>query len=292
MEQKDFNILDKSDKSKTVVYGNVGKSPKSQRYDWKAIEGGMGVFRLINKNKLKIDSRYQRDASDQKVMKIVKFFDWKKFGVLSVSERPDGFFWIIEGGHRARAAFYRDEIKELPCLVFEMENLAEEAEVFFGMNTFRTNVAAYNKFTAQLTYGDKDALTVQAILNKHGYELTRHSTNKPGSIQAIGTMMQLVKRDSELFDRVFDLAKKISANNAIPAYLLRGIFCLAIKMLQKNIDIFENGYKEKLLSYNLDAIHMTINSEKLIKKSGGELVEASALLSIINENKKKKIKFD
>ena len=141
------NILDKKDKS--IVPNPVrGGTPKEEKWKW-ARPSSPGTYRQINKSELNIDDRYQRDEqSRDRVMRIARDWDWSLFEVLMVAERSDGTFWVFSGGHRVRASFYRSDIQALPCLVFSMNDVADEARAFIAVRKMSSSIKALDTYRA------------------------------------------------------------------------------------------------------------------------------------------------
>src|SRR5947209_4476745 len=106
-----------------------------------AAEDQPGEFRMIHKGDLKIDdgpTGYQREAlSPEKIDAIRRDFYYAAFAALVVALRPDGTFWILDGGHRWRASLGLDSITHLPCLVFKVASISHEAGVFRKINELR-----------------------------------------------------------------------------------------------------------------------------------------------------------
>jgi len=92
--------------------------PKSGA-DW-AILDDRGVFMELDKSILSVDPSYQRSTAIHIAKTIKRRFCWAAFGVLMVARRPDGSFFVYDGGHRLLAANMIDEINTVPCMVYDM----------------------------------------------------------------------------------------------------------------------------------------------------------------------------
>ena len=154
-----MNILNKQCKALAPTFGNAAASvSKREKFSW-AEPCTPGTFLMIEKDALNIDGTYQREeVSKSKVLEIARDWDWKLLGTLSVIMRKDGTFWVVDGGHRCRASFFRDDIKELPCMVFEAEDEKTEAKAFVGTNTMKSSVSAYHKHRAAVKTGEPIAV--------------------------------------------------------------------------------------------------------------------------------------
>lgn len=285
--EKVGNILAKIDKSMAPT-PSAGAMPKREKYAW-ATESDPGEFMMVPKTDLNIDGTYQRgEVSKAKVLDIAKKWDWKLFGALSVVMREDGTLWVYDGGHRTRAAFYRDDITDLPCMVFEVKTRTDEAKAFVGANTMKSNVSAFHVYRASVKAKEPVALATQAILQKFGYEVTQDGKRSFG-FSAISTLKRLVEEDASLAERVFYVCTEIAiAGEQTPASILQGLFILA-KKLEGKVDILAHVHKEKLVKCGIAGIEAAIRREKHIVGKGGQIVEAKAILDLINHGKRRKI---
>ena len=288
---KHMNILNKQYDEVVTVWGNADNVvSKRKRYSW-AENSGPGEFMMINKVDLNIDGSYQRDeVSKSKVLDIARDWDWKLFGTLSVVERPDGTFWVYDGGHRCRASLKRDDISDLPCMVFEAEDEKTEARAFIGTNTMKNNVSAYHKHRASVVTGEPIAIAAQSILNKHGYFPMQSATKKYG-FSAINTLQSQLKNDPALAERVFSVCASIAQDGEhISGVVLKALFTCQ-KKLEGKADILTNGHLERLKSATLPGIEAAIRREKHIVGRGGELISAKAVLDLLNKNKRYRLSF-
>lgn len=120
---------------------------------------------------LNIDDAYQRTLNRSLVEKIVEHFDPAGVGLIAVSRRSDGTYWVIDGQHRVEALRLLG-IPTVMCIVEETEDQATEASVFMLRNT-RKEVLAFDKFRARLTAKDPDAVAIDATCRSYGFPLAR-----------------------------------------------------------------------------------------------------------------------
>lgn len=284
-----MNILNKTNRSHAPVCGSLtNQTPKREKFSWSK-PCDPGTFLLVRKEDLNIDGSYQREqVSESKVRTIAREWDWKLFGVLSVILRPDGTLWVYDGGHRCRAAFLRDDILDLPCMVFEVSDKVDEARAFLGSNLIKTFVSAYHKHRAAVITGEPIAIAAQAILNKYGY-VTTCTASKTG-FAAINTLRMLVKEDAEMAERVFAACVDIAGPNQDPISgdVLEGLFRCQ-KKLEGKADILTNGHLEKIKKETLAGTEAAMRRERHIVGRGGAVVSAKAILDILNKGKKRKL---
>lgn len=287
-----MNILDKSNKSAAPIPKTDKTSSKRVKFNWVSA-GDPGVFMMINKGDLNLEGKYQRGGvfgiSKAKVLDIAREWDWKAFGVLAVIKRADGSLWVYDGGHRLRASFYRDDIEELPCMVFECNDLKEEAKAFVVTNTMVSNVSAFHLHRASVLAGEPLALAVEGVVEKYGYTPT--DAKKRGGFGAIGTLRSLVTLDAAMADKVFAACVRIAVDQEpISGEVLEAIFYCQQK-LGSRADILEGEHLEKLIQEGLKGIQIAIRREKHIVGKGGTSVTAKAVLDLLNKGKRRKMSF-
>jgi len=147
----------------------IGPNPrKPERLAWERDLGVQGVLVTIDKNALRIDPAYQRERGWPKVVRITREFSWAAFGMLIISERVPGEYYILDGGHRVAAAIRRPSITALPCYVFRGLSLAQEATIFVATNKHRKTITGLQVFKAQLLAQDPLALSVLTVAQKYG----------------------------------------------------------------------------------------------------------------------------
>lgn len=283
------NILDRSDRSLAPVPMRNGESmliPKRNKNDW-SNGGSPGRFCFINKKDLNIDGRYQRgQVSEVKVREIARNWDWILFGVILVVERSDGSFWVFDGGHRTRAAFYRDDIDLLPCMVYVVADLPDEAKAFLGKNTMVTNVNSVDKYKASVVANNEIALKASKMLAEIGVAVS-YTAKQGKQIKCIKTLLAILERDELLAKRCLVFCFARSEGTPISSHVLRGLFALC-HHFSGSVDILEK-YGERLAKHNQREIDVRIRQMRAECGKGGEAVEALALMSLINKGLKHKL---
>lgn len=281
-------ILDKTDKSRDMVFGKTMVS-KITRLKWN-IEACKkpGTFMMIPKESLNIDGDYQRDAvSNAKVFEIARNWNWVLFGTIIVAMRADGSFWVIEGGHRARASFYRSDISKLPCMVHALDERQEEAKAFLGSNKFKTNVSSFHEFKAAILAGDEIAVGVDDLMRSHGYTVARHS-GTPRTIKCITTITRAFKDDRKITEGVFEFCKLVDDETQIPAHVFNGIF-YASKACRPEVILTRDNAKKIKLAGGFDSLIAEINRQKVILGKCGSIVNVRGILNILNKGRRNKI---
>jgi hypothetical protein len=194
---------------------------KAKRYGW-SIPDNPGKLEWLDKNKILIQSAYQREAIPSKIKEITSNFTWISFGVLVVALR-DGQYWAIDGQNRLEAAKRRREFEKVPCIVFETSGLKEEAKAFLGTNTLRKPVTARGKFNASIVCEDEIAMHVHNTLKALGI-VVKETANTASDFKAIALALKLAKEDRDRFDTVMMVAADLCPDMVIQATLIDGLF--------------------------------------------------------------------
>lgn len=287
------NILDKSNKDigPEEQIPDAAKSMhinKRLRCDWSQ-RTSPGQFMMIDKHLLNIDSRYQRDkVSVAKVKAIARKWDWVLFGVVLVVRRDDSTYWVFDGGHRTRASFYRDEITQLPCMVYTLSDISSEAQAFLGKNLMATAVHSVDKYRASVCAEDDIALRTQAMLKSVGVVVTL-SASHSGQLKCINTLQDMVSKNEALAKRCLDFVLQRAEGSPVSSVCLRGLFALSMHFAPA-FDLLSQ-YGPALSRYSQKEMEIRVRQLRAECGKGGERVEALALLSLINKGRRNKLEW-
>lgn len=128
------------------------------------------VIRRIPVKDIGSDMRYQRQVS-ARVKRIASEYDENKLGVIVVSQREDGTYWVIDGQHRVQATLQKKgENATLLALVYYGMTPKDEAVMFA---TQHDNVKAPTKgefFKAQMFAGNEDVIRFKDATEAEGLE--------------------------------------------------------------------------------------------------------------------------
>jgi hypothetical protein len=148
--------------------------------------GSMPTIEWVHADQLAVDATYQRstdnETSRRLIRRIANRFDWRLFGVLGVSRRPDDSLVIIDGQHRWSGANLRGDIPQLPCCITRFGSVEEEALFFIEANRQRKAMNRLDDFHAALAAADPNALEIEKLV--HEAELTVATTTAQKSWQA------------------------------------------------------------------------------------------------------------
>lgn len=170
-------------------------SAKVERYHWQP-QGVAVPIRHVPVLRLCVDMTYQRERfCEGKVLGIAAAWNNGAAGVLTVSQRADGSYYVIDGNHRREAALRRGDIPTLPCRVVTGLDLAGEASLFRSLNMYRTNVSAYTKYRSALVAGDETVTGCDAMLHRLGLKIGQDA-DCPAIVAFPQALVQRFKADS------------------------------------------------------------------------------------------------
>lgn len=204
------------------------KIDKVKRYKWRPLDAP-GQFRMINKHDLVIPTdHYQRVASTAKVRRIAANFSWAAFQVISVSEIDGGKYHVIEGGHRTRAAMERSDINFVPCMVFQMPTIKDEAEAFLQVNVNRQPMRAVDRHRAYIAAGDEVAIKVEAAVRQAGRKID--ASQGPNYVTCVNELRKCIVDDAPAFNQVWPVVCSLCEGHKITRDIVIGLFWLHRKV--------------------------------------------------------------
>jgi hypothetical protein len=255
-----------------------------------------GIFRQIPKENLIVPEKYyQRPAvSDRKVKEIADNWDWVLCGAIRVAEY-DKKMYVMEGGHRVRGAKeLNGTIKTLPCMVYKIDSLTDQARAFLGCAKKRTAIKSYENHKAGLIANDPMAIKVEQIVTDCGYFI---GPTGDFSFAAVRALESCVKVDYEIAQTAFWVCSEIAGGDRIYKEVLLGIF--EVEYRSKNQlkgGVIENSRNLSVLKKaGMDGIIQKINKIKALAGSstGGNSrsISAGGVLDVLNKNLTKRNKY-
>jgi hypothetical protein len=276
------NILDKTDKS--AWEPQPGQTMKKRELYWEQPKYP-GRFEMLSKHDLNIDSAYQRqETSKAKILDIARNWSWALFDALTVSDRGNASYWIINGGHRARAAFYRDDITLLPCMLFVVPSVKEEAQLFIDGQTLVSNVSAIDRYTAGLCAEHEPATMANMIVEQLGLRVAK-TTSRPGDFKCIGASRVRLNFDIAL--EAMALSVKLAGDDAIQGRMFSGLFALMSRSDTHREEVLKST--DKLMKLGQTGLVQKINQFCIASGSGGQVSFAKAILAEVNKGKRRKL---
>jgi hypothetical protein len=269
----------------TIAFGNT-LLDKVTTYKWRPL-GDTGSFKWIPKGSLFVDRSYQRDVASSKILSIAAEWNWESCGAISVMERQDGRYVVVDGQNRTLAAWKRSDITHLPCMVFESQGIHHEATAFVEINTNRKTVSAYTKFKALLIAGDSTARQIADAAQENGFVI-RPDTGSTKTITCIAACQRVWDQNPGKFREIFKVACELASLDDVS---LHHILLLGLAVLNRKISV---GLSDEKLHKRLKEIGARALVSEARKASyragkGGENIWAEGMLDIVN--RKRNVKF-
>jgi hypothetical protein len=157
--------------------------------------GRMPTLQFCRPAELRIDPSYQRDItngpSQTLIRKIATYWNWDLCQPLVVARRTDltERLFVIDGQHRLEAARLRGDIDQLPCVIVNFAQVADEAASFVHLNQQRRPLSKLDVFKAAVASGDAEATAITEALSDAGLSIARTTNSsmwKPGQLVNIG----------------------------------------------------------------------------------------------------------
>lgn len=257
----------------------IGTTSKIDRYKW-IVRGGPGVLMMIGKRDLQVNPEYQRELLEDKVRQMSASWSWLACSVITIGMR-DGVWWVIDGQHRVMAAMRRSDITELPCIVFELENIQDEARGFLDLNTLRKNMTSVDKLRASTVAGDEPARQFTELCRRLNLTLTRNGST-PGTIKSANWGMRKMAEDPIATAIVMGLAAELSQTDHISVQekLLGGLWYLH-KNGESNLN--DAKLRQRIKLRGAKALITEAGKASAFYSRGGDKIWAIGMLNSINK---------
>ena len=255
---------------------------KIERYGWRLVDSP-GESTLIHKDKLKIDDSYQRLATTNKVTAIASKWSWIACGCLIVGHR-NGLHYVIDGGHRVLAARSRSDIGKLPCIVFETEDVKQEAEGFLNANTQRRPMSAVEKFKALVIVGDTAACKINELLSEAKYTISASTNGVPRRVKCVRVLMDCYTANPDAFLKVWPLILQVTNEESISELVVAAIFFLECMARKRDADmtITINPWRKRLTNLGSEGVVGACKKAAAYYARGGMRVWAKGLQDVLN----------
>jgi len=205
---------------------------------------------------------YQRvDLRHPHLKKMALNWSWISCGTLTVSERPDHTYWILDGQRRTEAAKLRGDIKTMPCMVYKFDSVVSEAAKFREINAERKAVGLRDRHKSNLTLNDPIALKMEAFIRRSGRELAVFKG--PNSITWPSRLQTLIRGDEATLSRVWDTLLELGKDRSLDEEVLLGLHYIESNADATN-SLSDDRWAKKLRLLGYDAI-----LESAIKYSTG-----------------------
>ena len=164
--------------------------------------GEVPVLDWVDKGLIDVDPAYQRPLDENRVQRILDWFDWKSFGALILAPVDGGRFHVTDGQHRLEAAKRHPRVAVVPGVIIAAAGTQEEAANFIAINRDRKNISALDRYWAELTSGDPEAQTVDQVCQRAGVKLLRYpgsgGKNNAGETVAIAAIRSVIDKHGAL----------------------------------------------------------------------------------------------
>lgn len=260
---------------------------KESHYKWEIVDEP-GRFAMISKHELVVDHTYQREQVRREILDIAAAWSWLKCTCLIVARR-DHRFVIIDGQQRHAAAMKRSSIDQLPCLVFETQDVQEEATAFLGINTGRRVVSAVERHKAKLVAGDPLAALVQALLDDADITLIGSGSGGAGTTKCVAVLERMASADRDAFERIVRLSDRICRQSNMPLgnKILEGLWYLDQSMLEGGLS--DSRARRRVIDVGADVLQREAIRAASLYAKGGARVWATGMLQALNKGLHKKL---
>lgn len=262
--------------TKAIAQGTIANRLQDQKYN---------AFEWVDLSKLNIDPAYQRTQTENAIGRMAENWCWVACGCLIIARRPDGSLVVMEGAHRVKAAKKRG-IESLPCMIWDVPTVADEAQMFIWINTMRKSVKADELFASGVTANDPTCIVVEKMLASHGYR----PGSSPGkkNIACIAAMKELAVVDLALCKKVFELCVQIADGDRITRHAFRGLSSLerTLRRRDDKFSIFDADNRNKLKAVGMESISVDCVKAAKFFGQGGDLSFARGILKMLNDGRK------
>lgn len=176
---------------------------------------------------LKICEDYQRSTDKKHINTLASEFNRLYANCLIVSYR-DGYFWIIDGQHRYKAAVIKG-IKTMTCIIVTGLTLKQEAKMFKDLNVNHRKPNPYTIFAANICNGDTSDsevardMQIKRICDKYNIEVKKfgHGTTSK-TLRCLTCVQEMVESASydgvACFEWIVDLLNVTDWADDLDAY--------------------------------------------------------------------------
>lgn len=263
-----------------------GRMSKVERYKW-TFADRPGEFLMIDKDELTVDPSYQRTETENKVKTIAQRWSWIACGTITVAIRNDHFY-VVDGSHRVLGARRRSDIKDLPCMVFDTNDIVAEAQGFLDANTLRKPMTMIEKFKALVMVNDEAAVTVRDMIAASGYTIT--SSAKSGrSVGCIGQLLLAYRSYKEAFLRVWPVILESSDGQPIHDRQVASLVWIEHRIASLDQSLTRQPWRRRVVQLGCHGILDACAKASAYYKSGGAAVWGEGVLNALNHGVRNKL---
>ena len=142
--------------------------------------------------------RYQRKLRPSKITKMAHAWNPDKAGVIVVSKRVDGKYYVIDGQHRHQALQLMENYPtHLFCEIFENLTPQQEAQLFHDLDKERDNLTPGAAFKALRGADNPIALGIARAAEMAGYTTDYEKGPAINNLRAFKTLQEIYRRMGE-----------------------------------------------------------------------------------------------
>jgi hypothetical protein len=229
-------------------------------------------FQLINKHKLKIPVElYQRDEADGKVAReIILHWDWVAFGCLIVVERENGELHIADGGTRWNAAMAREDINNLPCLLFTGLTDQEACDTFLRINLNRRKLSTVQQQHGELFAGHDLAVRANAAE-------TLFTEHKIG-FDSLGALRSCLKSAPQAANIIVSLTPQFAVDRHITSRVFKALVKLETILNKSNLSLSRKNSIAKLAT-GFAGLDRVLSSVLPVRSAGNRAVQNAYVIA-------------
>ena len=158
-----------------------------------------------------------------------------------------GKYYVIDGQHRTLAVLLVDKIRAVPCMLFPMKSIPEEAWCFVKAQKFRRPLSTHDHYRALLVQDDPAALIVKEICETTGYAVTGQThANQKFSVQCVKRLLMEVERD-EVLEDIWLLITEVCQQGSPHNYLIAGMCGLERELRLKEETLLSPNNRRALI---------------------------------------------
>ena len=237
-------------------------------------------FEQIPIKNLVANQEYQRNLSQNHIVRAAKNFDLYQINPVKVSRR-NGINYVFNGQHTIEIVAMVSESRDTPvwCMVYDDMDYSVEADVFANQQKYVIALAPYEIYKANIEAGNDKQIMIKSLVESYGLTIGR--TKGQGVICAVSSLEYIFDTwGFHVLDRALRLCIGTweGAANSLSSNMLKGIARLIVAFDEKMRD---DIFKEKVGAYSAKDIIRTAKERR-----AGAIGYAEAMLIAYNKKMK------
>jgi len=258
---------------------------KIERYAWKIVDE-RGVTIDLEVKDLMVDLSYQRPSdskqAERKILLIASEWSWFACGALRVGEYR-GKYHVVDGKHRVLGARRRGDIETLPCVVFQVSGIPQEADAFIRSNTMRRGMTSVDKHRAKVVRGDEESKLIERLIEDAGRKPSTNSSSL--TVRCIGMMERWIAADRDLFIRIWPIIVRICEGYPMHERIVGGICYIENQMHNHSGESLSNPrWSQRLKKIGYKDLLEACGRAAAYHARGGDKVFADGIVKAINHS--------